>query len=73
MQYLNLSSLVLTTTANLLLVDQLRLLFSTSAPGTDRTYWVSLKSAVSENRTPQFVVVPVTGDGNFARAAGFSV
>lgn len=41
--------------------------------GTDRTYWVSLKSAVSENRTPQFVVVPVTGDGNFARAAGFSV
>lgn len=46
---------------------------TTSAPRTDRTYWVSLKSAVSENRTPQFVVVPVTGDGNFARAAGFSV
>lgn len=41
--------------------------------GTERTYWVSLKSAVSENRTPQLIVVPVTGDGNFARAAGFTV
>lgn len=48
MQYLNLSSLALTTTANLLLVDQLRLLFSTSAPGTKRTSYMSRRSAASE-------------------------
>ena len=34
---------------------------------------MSLKSAVSENRISQPIVVPVTSDGNLAHAAGFTV